>query len=330
MGKLLLSIYFVLSCCALNAQSVANSIIPLVEQIESLNNLSPSKYSKIQFAEIEEALSHKEDRIRLATYNMLFNLYDHNLDENNRWPHRFPCIVELLQEMQLDIIGVQEPYPDQIDDLLASIGDEFAFYAKPCQDGELSGIFYRKDRFGVVEGKIWYMTNTPDIPSSETLTMLQLKDLKTGRLVAIANTHLAFSKVDKRDFQARFIAKTLEPLAQQMPVIFMGDLNTFPNRPDLGKLPFYDGDYIHRILTQGSLRDAKEMSLLGHVGPISTFTTTPDGISPFQGTGTPGVMLDHIYVSKEITVLLQAVQPGTVEGNFPSDHMPLIIDFLIY
>lgn len=119
------------------------------------------------------------------------------------------------------------------------------------------------------------------------------------------------------------------PVAEQMPVLLTCDLNTFPNRLDLNRLPYYDGDYIHRLLTKNVFRDSFEVSLLGHLGPISTFTNAPEDGIPFQGFGTPGVFLDRIYVSKEIIVLIHAVQSGTVNGYFPSDHMPVIIDYLI-
>ena len=55
----------------------------------------------------------------------------------------------------------------------------------------------------------------------------------------------------------------------------------------------------------------------------------PIAVSRFKGTGTPGIILDYIYVSKKITVLTHAVELGTVDGHFPSDHMPVLIDFLI-
>jgi endonuclease/exonuclease/phosphatase family metal-dependent hydrolase len=231
--------------------------------------------------------------------------------------------------MKPDIIGVQELYTSQYKDLLPHVKNTFEFYARECEDGELNGIFYRKDRFELIDSHVWYMTTTPNVPSSETLTMVRLKDLKTGKNLVVFNTHLAFSKVDKRDFQARFIAEYLESIATDSPVILTGDLNTFPNRMDLEKLPFYDGDYVHRILTKGALKDAKDVSILGHVGPLSTFSNSSDGVGPFKGTGTPGVFLDHIYVSKNINVIIHAVQPGTVEGHFPSDHLPILIDFII-
>ena len=63
--------------------------------------------------------------------------------------------------------------------------------------------------------------------------------------------------------------------------------------------------------------------------PISTFTNNQTSVQPFQGTGTPDIILDHIYVSEKVTVLTHAVEHGTVDGHFPSDHMPVLIDFLV-
>jgi endonuclease/exonuclease/phosphatase family metal-dependent hydrolase len=313
-----------------STEAVENSVIPQMDRFEKIENLSMHRYSKRQFSDIVSMLERKDERIRVATYNILFDLYDHNLEEVNRWPQRLPRIVELIEEMQPDILGVQELYPNQLEQLMPYLENTFTFYARACEDGELNGIFYQKERFEVVDQQIWYMTETPEIPSSETLTMLQLKDLKTGQVLAIFNTHLAFSKIEKRDFQAQFIVKKIELFANKMPVILMGDMNTFPQRLDLTNLPFYDGDEIHRIFTSKYLRDAKEVSTLGHLGPMGTFTNSSDNGIPFKGTGTPGIFLDHIYVSDGIKVFLHAVQPGTVNGHFPSDHMPVIMDCLIH
>src|SRR5205085_1931272 len=91
-------------------------------------------------------------------------------------------------------------------------------------------------------------------------------------------------------------------------------------------LPYYDGNYIFKILTSKSLRDAHDTALIGTLGPMATYTNREGSPLPFQGTGTPGVFLDHILVGGNILVLLQAVQPALVDGHFPSDHMPLVVD----
>lgn len=310
--------------------STEHSVIPLLERTQAYENLPIEKYPYNQYIEIFSALCQKSTRIRAVTYNMLFNLRDESLDEENTWAKRYPRIVQLIDGMKPDVIGVQELFPDQVRDIQQKLGDTFSFFAKPCVNGETNGIFYRNSRFEFVDGKVWYMTTTPEIPSPESLTLVQLKDRKTGLTTAFFNTHLSFGKVNKREFQARFISEKIEPYAHVMPTLFMGDLNTFPHRQDLPDLPFYDGDYIHRIFTRGSFKDAKEVSLLGHLGPIATFTNTPeDGAVPFKGKGTPGVFLDHIYVSNDIQVIVHAVESGTVEGHYPSDHMPVLIDFII-
>src|ERR1700722_10745963 len=82
------------------ADAVENSVISVMESFECIENLPSQKFTKNQFNEIANALEKKDEMIRLVTYNMLFNLYDHNLDEENRWPNRLPRIVELIHEMR--------------------------------------------------------------------------------------------------------------------------------------------------------------------------------------------------------------------------------------
>lgn len=312
-------ILMLMSCTAAAFAVVENATIPVMEHFECMDNLPANKFTKKQFAEIAKALEKKEDKIRLVTYNMLFNLYDHNLDEENRWPNRLPRIVELIQEMQPDIICTQELYPDQVQEISALLCEDFAFFpGQKDQDGESYGIFYRKKRFELLASKV-----------IDPLSMIQLKDLKTDKIFSVFNTHLSFSNIEKRELQARSIVKITEPISKEMAVLFTGDLNTFPNRLDINNLPFYDGNYIHNILSKGSLKNAQPQSLLGHFGPISTFTNNGTDVNPFQGTGTPGILLDYIYVSNKVIVLTHGVEKGTVDGHFPSDHMPVVVDFLI-
>lgn len=319
-----------LFCFALNLEStVENSIIPTMEKFECIENLPIHKFSNQQVAEINSALCHRHEAIRLVSYNVLFNICDHQQNIVNRWPQRLPRVVELIGDMHPDILAVQELYTSQLQDILPFMENSFNFYSRQCENGELNGIFYRKDRFELIDGQVFYMTPTPDTPSSHTLTMVKLKDLKTGHAIAVFNVHLTFSRIEKRDFQTQFIADHIEELAAGLPILLTGDFNSFPHRMDLGNLPFYDGDYMHRKLIQGCLRDAKDYSILGHVGPISTFSNEGENPAPFKGTGTPGVMLDHIYISKGIHVIIHAVQSGKVNGHFPSDHFPVLIDFYV-
>lgn len=310
-----------MSFVACTASAVENSIIPTMEYFKSIDNLPSKKFTNKQFIEISEALGEKENSIRLVTYNMLYNVYDHFRDEENRWPNRLPRIVELIKEMMPDIISTQELYPDQAREISELLSEDFSFFlGQKDKNGESFGIFYRKNRFELLFSKFL-----------DPLSMIQLRDLKTDKIFAVFNTHLSFPDIEKREFDAHRIVEITEPVSEKMAIIFTGDLNTFPSRLDI-TVPFYDGDYIHRILSKGALKNSQEQSLIGHFGPISTFTNDENNekeVKPFQGTGTPGVILDHIYVSDKVIVLTHAVEKGTVDGHFPSDHMPVLVDVLI-
>lgn len=301
------------------AGGIENSIVPIMENFECVENLPAAKFSKNQFHEISNALERKQEKIRLVTYNMLFNLHEDRLDEENRWVNRLPRIVNLIEEIEPDIISTQELYPAQVQDIVSLLESDFSFFSgQRDEDGESYGIFYRTNRFELISSQMNY-----------PLSSLKLKDMKTGKVICVFNTHMSFSNIEKRESSAHQIVDAIDRVAKDTPVILTGDLNTFPGRLDLKDLPFYDGDYIHRILSKGALKNSSELALLGHFGPISTFTNKEDNVKPFQGTGTPGIILDYIYVSNKITVLTHAVEPSTVDGHFPSDHMPVLIDFLI-
>lgn len=320
----------------LSVESIENSIVPLVDMYEMIQNLPAEKYSKHQYRQIVTGLKQLDQRVRIASYNILFDVFDDELAFENRWPQRLPRVVEMIEDMQADIIGSQEMEPNQLADLLRFIGKEYSFFpAESIDDQQSNGIFYRTDRFEILKGEVIYLNAAPT-PHPATLTYLILKDLKTHKHYAVFNTHLAFGNIENRHYQVHFIANYIDKFSKKhrIPILLTGDFNTFPNRLDVialpfQYLPFLDGNVILHILTRGELMDAVDFSLVGHLGPISSYTNAPGYIDPFEGTGTPGVILDHIFVSKGINVIIHAINPATVNGHFPSDHMPVFIDCIV-
>ncbi len=314
---------------AASLAAAQNSIVPLMEKIERLEGIDLGKYAPGQGIEIRENLKLLDERIRVVSFNILFDLYDHNLDEENRWPNRCARVIDMFDDMDADIVGVQELYGNQLDDLMEALSEKYEFFGSPCKDGEINGLFYKKERFILDNSRIWHLSKVnPENTSASTLTIIQLVDKINGKALSVLNVHLAFSSIAKREQQAEMIQDILSR-NHNGPLVLTGDFNTFPSRLDLEKLPFYDGDYIQKILKADLLEDAKDASLLGHIGPLSTFTNDKTGTEPFKGFGTPGVFLDHIFVSPEVKVLLHAVNPAKVNGLFPSDHMPLIADIIL-
>lgn len=300
--------YFLLLPFCLTA--LENSVFPYHFE------LNPKKYSNSQMEEIASA--QERPSIRIATYNMLFDYYDAALDPINRWPQRLPRIVELVTHVNADVIGIQELTPHQMKSLLEKLPD-YDFFADFTRS-EPDGILIKKDRFIWMEGQIWDLEGKP-------FTMVRLKDKITGSEFAAFNIHLSFSGIEKRELQVKKILEIAQTF--QCPILIMGDMNTFPNRPDLEKLPFLDGDHINRLFTSTILEDSFNKAVLGHIGPLSTFTNNGIDIVPFQGVGTPGVILDHIFVSDQVTVLLHATEKATVDQCYPSDHLPVVVDIVL-
>ncbi len=301
--------------------AVEESVIPQMASI--YEQADARKYSTRQYLEIREKLAKKGEAIRVVTFNTLFDFYDNDLPEAYRWPQRKARVAEMIEHLQPDILGVQELCTNQLKDLLPCLEGKYAYFGVPQKNGEINAIFYNKHRFELIETR--YM---------DPMNFVKLQDRATGKAVAFCNTHLAFSNIDKREAQAekihRFISEFLrEETTEVPPLILTGDMNTFPNLPSLKKLPFLDGTRIESLLKGDLLVDARECALLGHVGPLSTFSNNGEDTTPFQGSGTPGVFLDHIFVTKDITVLMHAVEPGRVDGLYPSDHLPVIADIQV-
>lgn len=319
---------------------IDSSIIPVMDYYHSSKHIDMKKYAKSQYKAILDALAIKEGSFRVVSYNMLFDRYDHLLAKPYRWQARLPRMVEIIDDMHADIICFQELYPDQLEDLMEKIGQEFALAGataeKAHDSGEINGIFFRKKRFDCQRHQKLYISETPTLASSDpfsneprTLIETHFIDKVTKKELAVFCTHAAFGSADSREYAARFIANHLEPLTKEKAVILAGDFNSFPAHVDDPYVPFYDGNYMLKILTAKSLDDARSVSLIGTVGPVSTYTNAEGSILPFQGTGTPGVMLDHIFVGGHLLVLIAGVQPAQVDGLYASDHMPVVADCII-
>lgn len=309
---------------------LTQSILPELNELERGAILNPKKYSTAQYEEITSSLKKIDYKTRVVTYNLLFDLFDENLALENRWPQRLPRIKQLIDALQPDILCIQELQSHQVKQLIEKIGKEFEFFLdKNCLKTsglfDFDGIFYRRERFTLLEGRSWKISH---LKKDTLVTMAQFLDLKTNKKIRVFNAHFPFSNADEREKTAIEIAALIKPYAENEAVILGGDFNTFENRPDLEKLPFLDGDRIECLLSRGKIENSLKKAILGHLGPISSFTNTVEGKAAFEGLGTPGIILDHLFVSSTITVLLHGIESALVDNHYPSDHLPVLIDIL--
>lgn len=316
--------------------SIDNSIIPLMNQltIKDLHN----KINLEQVDLIDEFSSSIDQRIRIISFNMLCNHSESELAPVDRWENRKGRVIEYIQWAQPDVIGSQELQADQLDDLLGAIGNEYDYYGVNTKDelreGEINAIFYRKDRFECLNRKTLYFSDAPEIMNdslfrnNNRFTLCHLKDKKGNYEFIVLNTHLAFTNIQRRYYEANSLRHFLLTHQDSLPLVLTGDFNTFPFRQELD-LPFYDGEQIISIIEDGEVMDGMKSSLFGHFGPIATTNYCAKKKKPFLTNGEPGVILDHIFVNQEFVVLSHGIDPAKVDGHFPSDHFPVIVDLTI-
>lgn len=326
---------FSLSCLSLFG-AVEKSIIPYMDQLMT-KELS-GKINADQIAQIETITPCLDQRLRIMSFNMLFNLYDADLEPIDRWENRKGRVIEYVLWAHPDIIGSQELQADQLDDLLSVIGQEYDYYGIGANDGvkegDIPAIFYRKDRLQLIRGQTFYFSETPDIMSKNpfggknTFTFCHFRDKKTEREFLAINTHLAFGNINRRAYEACKLRDFLLENNFQLPLLITGDFNTFSFRQEL-TLPFYDGDHIVQTIENGKVTDSSKLALFGHFGPISSTNFSTEKKKPFCSEGEPGIILDHVFVNDGIQVLSHGIDSAKVDGHYPSDHFPLIVDVMI-
>ncbi len=317
--------------------SVQESPLPLLQKLEE-GALNKKMLAADQLDVIGSLLERKESKLRVVSFNMLFNHYDDYLEEPNRWVNRKERVAQLVEHMQPDVMGTQELQYTQLQDLLEGLGNLYGYVGFGKRNGEREGdvdaVFYRKDRVTLLSSAHMYASLTPSIPSPTpfgkncVFVVCHFRQNSTGNEFVVINTHLTYGHVESREYEARSLVELVEELGETLPIIVTGDFNTFPFRPE-SKLPFYDGDYILNLIKGTNLRDAMEISALGHLGALSSTNFSETLGKAFVGLGTPGVILDHIFVSRRISVLAHAIVSARVDGHFPSDHFPVLADLLL-
>ena len=149
-------------------------------------------------------------------------------DGSNRWEHRRHATERMIREEAPDLFGVQEALADQLQYLDESC-PQYARVGVGRDDGDKAGetmaIYYRHDRFELVNSGTLWLSETPETPSrgwdgacNRTVTWVELRDKTSGKSFFYFNTHL-----DHQGRQAREEGKPEKMLEK----IAEGRLNKF-------------------------------------------------------------------------------------------------------
>ncbi|XVV16844.1 endonuclease/exonuclease/phosphatase family protein [Actinoplanes sp. CA-131856] len=245
--------------------------------------------------------------LHVMTFNLRF--------ADDTWVRRRPVMRALLTTERPDLIGTQEGLVEQLGDIRDDLAGAYDYIGQGRQGGatgEFMAIFYRKDRLTPQTYGHFWLSDTPQVPGSETwggfairmVTWARFLDKTTGTSFYAVNTHLDNLSEYARDRGAHLIRDRLA--AMDLPIVLTGDFNTAA-RPGS---PVYD-----LMVTRAGYRDAwAEPRKRGPAyGTFHAYRPlVPDGPRIDWVLTTPGVTVS--------AALINRYHGGT---QYPSDHLPV-------
>lgn len=250
------------------------------------------------------------DTLSIATPDETYTVMSFNLlVAKESEPDRFNAALTQINEADPDILGVQECSVSWYEFLCNNLGDRYAVV------GELNhtstqmwrnAIFYKKDKFELLETKTQWLSATPggasrlpDETQYRILTYAVLKDVKTGATFAHCNTHMTIIE-EVRESQFKVLVRLLEKL--DYPIVLTGDFNT------------REGSQYYQKITDFGLYSAHVMTSAND--PAHTVSS--------------GV-IDFCFVDPaHMGVVKHEVIEQAVNGVEPSDHNAVVVKFRFY
>lgn len=223
------------------------------------------------------ASARDEAPVRVASYNILADRYGPG------WAQRRDAVNGFLAEGAFDIVAIQEATEHQIGDL-AIAQPKLAYIVGERSDGhrgdqgwyEFNPIFYRADRFALLDHSSFWASETPSIPGSllpetkkhgRVITWARLEDRRNGKRLLVVSVHIHGMRGSEE------VAIILDQLARHHagePILLLGDFNFEPGSPGY-----------RQLVTSGRFKDG------GGEAPSGETSTLigPDG---FTLDGAPG------------------------------------------
>ena len=247
--------------------------------------------------------------IKIMTYNIR---YDNPYDGINSWKegNRKDKVLAIIEKQNPDILGVQEALHHQKEILENKFPDYQSVGVgrdDGKQEGEYAAIFFRKDKFQLLDSGYFWLSQTPDTPSkgwdatccNRICTWVKLQHKRT--IFYVFNTHFDHEGALAQQQSADLVLQKINSIAQTKKVILMGDFNMTPKNPAIIKL----GKHLQNTqLSKANERQEK--------GTYNDFNADA-----------PLLHIDYIFLKGGIKPIKYEIVNTLIDGLYPSDHFPV-------
>ena len=256
--------------------------------------------------------------IKAMSYNIRLDVKS---DGENQWDKRKERVATLLNYYEADFIGLQEVLHHQKEYLTASL-TKYSVTGVGRDDGKEAGeyscIYYRNDKYQILETATFWLSTTPELPSkgwdaalNRVCTYGLFKNRKTKQKIWVFNTHFDHVGKTARLESAKLIFQKINTINQRgYPVILTGDFNSKPEEAPAQYL-------------QSVMQNSREKSVVVH-GNSDTWNA-------FHFNEKPNGCIDYIFLnsSNKFIPLKFATITDSYDMKYISDHFPILATILL-
>ena len=257
----------------------------------------------------------EKTQLTIGSYNIRLLTTADNGERD--WANRKQWVRKIVDDYDFDILGTQEGFITQIDGVVEDTDYNYVAVGRDngVSQGETCAILYKRDKFGVEAQGTFWLSSTPDVPSSDwgasirrICTWVRFKELESNRIFYVFNAHYDHQSLTAREESSKLILDRMKSIVGDYPVILTGDLNAEPN-----------ANSIRTLRDSGLIWDSKAVT--------KTPATGPEGTSyGYDLTKIPTSRIDYVFVSKSVDVLAyQVIDDDFMTGNIASDHLPVCV-----
>lgn len=228
----------------------------------------------------------------VATYNLRQNNESDSIN-GNAWSQRCPVITQLIRFHEFHIIGTQEGFKSQLEDLKKLLpGYEYIGVAREDgkENGEHSAIFYDTSMFDLIDHGDFWLSETPDKPGlgwdaacTRICSWGKFRHKTSGKVFQIFNLHMDHVGRKARTESVYLVWKKIKETGMNIPTFLTGDFNVDQN------------DVLYEVLSASDfMTDSYKKAGFVYAlnGTFNNYKT--DGFTESR--------IDHIFVSDNIEV----------------------------
>ena len=257
-----------------------------------------------------------------------FNLLGTYKQDDEFSKERLELAARLVDYHGFDILGTQETCFWQTQGLLKSgiyacVGVNVKGEVPAAANSWTNNIFYKKDRFEVLESGAFFLSPTPDTPSKaeewgekgfRNCNWAKFKDKVSGKEFFFFNTHFGLTPKARLNSAKLFVQKIAE-IAKGATFLAAGDYNIL----------WREYATINALTKSKLLFDSWKISKKPPYGPEGTWIEMLYNrrINGSRWVENPELKLDFIFVSKDVKIRKCAVITDNIGGAYPSDHLPI-------